>query len=59
MSYQKGACGLNRMDGESNKSVYGKFGLSFKSDGMNCGVVEMIQCSKHPKMVWSLGENSR
>ncbi len=30
MSYRRGACGLNRMDGESNESVYGKFGVSFK-----------------------------
>ncbi len=28
MSYLRGACGLNRMDGESNESVYGKFGMS-------------------------------
>ncbi len=44
MSYLRGACGLNGMDGESNKSVYGKFGMSFKSEGMNCGVVEVVKC---------------
>ncbi len=29
MSYLRGDCGLNSKDGESNKSVYGKFGMSF------------------------------
>ncbi len=28
MSYLKGACGLNRMNGKSNESMYKKFGLS-------------------------------
>ncbi len=29
MSYLRGGCGVNRMDGESNENVYGKFsGLS-------------------------------
>ncbi len=45
MSYLRGACGLNRMDGDSNESVYGKFGMSFKSEGMNYGVVEGVKCS--------------
>ncbi len=44
MSYLRGACGLNRMNGESNKSVYGKFGMSFKSEEINCGVVEVVKC---------------
>ncbi len=43
MSYLRGACGLNRMDGESNESLYGKFGRSFKSEGMNCRVVEVVK----------------
>ncbi len=30
MSCLRGACGLNRMDCESNESVYGKFGVSVK-----------------------------
>ncbi len=29
MSYLRGACGLNRMDSESNESVCGKFGMPF------------------------------
>ncbi len=45
MTYLRGACGRNRMNGESNESVYGKFGMSFKSEGMNCGVVEVVKCS--------------
>ncbi len=32
----------NRMDGESNESEYGKFGMSVKSEGMNCVVVEVV-----------------
>ncbi len=45
MGYLRGAWGLNRMDGESNESVYGKFGMSFKYEGMNCGVLEVVKCS--------------
>ncbi len=45
MSYPRCACGLNKMNGESNESMYGKFGTSFKSEGMNCGVVEVVICS--------------
>ncbi len=45
MSYLRGACGLNRMDSQSTESVYGKFCMSFKSEGMNCGVVEVVKCS--------------
>ncbi len=39
------ACGLNRMDGESNESVYEKFVMSFKSERINCGVVELVKCN--------------
>ncbi len=48
--YLKAACGLSRMDAESNESVYGKFGMSVKSEGMNCGVVEVV---KHSTLRWS------
>ncbi len=41
----RGACGLNRIDGESSESVYGKFGMSFKIKEMNFGVVELVKCS--------------
>jgi len=49
MSYLRGACGLSRMDGESNESVYKKFGVSVKGEGMNCGVVEVV---KHSTLRW-------
>ncbi len=29
MSYLRGACSLSRMNGESNESMYGKYGMSF------------------------------
>ncbi len=43
--YLRGACGVNRMDDENNESVYGKFGMSVKSEGMNRGVIEVVKCS--------------
>ncbi len=43
MSYLIDIYGLNRMNSESNESLYGKFGVSVKSEGMNCGVVEMVK----------------
>ncbi len=57
MSYLRGACGLNRMDSESNVSVYGKFGMSVKSEGMNCGVMEVVKRStlrwfRHLERMW-------
>ena len=45
MSYLRGACGGNRMDGESNEDVYSKFGMSRCGEGMKCGVVEMVKRS--------------
>ncbi len=45
MSYLRGGCCLNSMDGERNETVYGKFSISFKSEGMSCGVVEVVKCS--------------
>ncbi len=44
MSYLRGVCGLNRMDGESNESVYGKFGTFVKCEGINCRVV-VVKCN--------------
>ncbi len=49
MSYLRGACGLNRMDGESNKSVYEKSGISVKDEKLNSGVVEVV---KHSTLGW-------
>ncbi len=45
MSYLRGGCGVNRMDGESNENVYRNFGMSNRGEGMSCGVVEMVRCS--------------
>ncbi len=45
MSYLRGACGLNRVDGENSESVCGKFGMSVKCEGMDCGVGEVVKRS--------------
>ncbi len=36
---------MNRMDGESNENVYGRFGMVSKGEGMSSGVVEVAKCS--------------
>ncbi|WP_435325976.1 hypothetical protein, partial [Klebsiella pneumoniae] len=33
MSFLRGACGIGRIDGESNERVNGRFGMSSKGDG--------------------------
>lgn len=38
-SYLRCACGLNKMDSESNESVNGRFGMSVRSKLLNCGVM--------------------
>ncbi len=43
MSYLRGACGLNRMNSESNENAYGKFGMSVKGEVMRCGMVEVVK----------------
>ncbi len=48
MGYLRRACGVWRMDGESNESVYNRFGMSSKGEGMKCGVV-----------VWPHGKKGR
>ncbi len=45
MSYLRGSCGVSRMDGESNESVSGKYGISSRGKGMSCVVVEVVKCS--------------
>ncbi len=40
MSYMRGACGVSRLDRESNGDMYGRFGMSDSAVGMDCGVVE-------------------
>ncbi len=48
MSYLRGGCGVNRMDGESNENVYRKFGMSCRGERMSCGVVMV----KHSTLRW-------
>ncbi len=49
MSYLRGGCGVNRMDGECNENLYRKFGMSSRGEGMSCGVVEMVRRST---LIW-------
>ncbi len=49
MSYLRGGCGVNRIDGESNENVYGSFGMSSR-EGMSCGVAEVVKV-QHTEMV--------
>ncbi len=50
MTYLWGAFGLNRMDGETNESMHGMLSMSFHSEGMRCGVMELV---KHNILRWS------
>ncbi len=60
VSYLRGACGMNRIDGESNERVYGRFGMSTKGEGMNCGVVEIVKhTSNSLRWFGHLRENGR
>ena len=43
MSYLRGACGLTRQDLESNESVYERFGMESRGEGIKCGVVEWVK----------------
>ncbi len=43
MSYLRGACGVSRMDGMSNESVYECFGMCHVGEGKKCGVVEEVK----------------
>ncbi len=45
MSYIWGACGVSRLDRESNEDMYGRFGMSEATVGMDCGVVEWVKQS--------------
>lgn len=35
VSYLRGAYGMNRMDGENNENVYGRFDVCSKGEGIN------------------------
>ncbi len=43
ISYLRNACGVNRMDGMSNESVYEHFGMYHRGEGEKCGVVEEVK----------------
>ncbi len=43
MSYLRSACGVNRMDGMSNESVYERFGMCHVGEGNKYGVVEEVK----------------
>ncbi len=43
MSYLRSACGVSRMDGMSNESVYEHFGMCHEGEGKKCGVVEGVK----------------
>ncbi len=43
MRYLRGACGVSRMDGMSNESVYERFGMCHVGEGKKCGVVEEVK----------------
>ncbi len=57
-SYWRSAYGFNRVNNVSNDSVYGKFGMAMKGEGMNCRVVEVMKCSI-PQVAWSLAESEK
>ncbi len=43
MSYLRSACGVSRMDGIRNESVYERFGMCHVGVGKKCGVVEEVK----------------
>ncbi len=43
MCYLRSACGLSRMDGMSNASVYVRFGMCHVGEGKKCEVVEEVK----------------
>ncbi len=40
MSYLRGVCGVKRLDGESNESMYDRCSIGTHANGVNCGVME-------------------
>ncbi len=43
MSYLKSVCGVSRMGGMTNESVYEHFGMCHVGEGKKCGVVEEVK----------------
>ncbi len=44
------ACGVRRMDGMSNETVYDRFGMCHVGEGKKCGVVEEEERMEEGKM---------
>ncbi len=42
-SYLRSACGVSKMDGMSNESVFECFGMCYVGEGKKCGVVEEVK----------------
>ncbi len=49
MSYMRGACGVSRLDGESNEDMYERFGMSEAAVGMDSRVIELV---KRSTLIW-------
>ncbi len=43
ISYLRSACGVSKMGGMSNESVYEHFGMCHVGKGKKCGVVEEVK----------------
>ncbi len=52
MSYLRGACGVTRLDSESNESVYKRYSMGTCANGIKCGVVESVKKKKNIEVVW-------
>lgn len=45
ISYVRDDCGVNREDGKSNGSAYGRFVMFSGGEEINCGMVEVVKYS--------------
>ncbi len=43
MSYLRGASGVTRWDGKSNKSVYERCGMGSRANRVNCSMLERVK----------------
>ncbi len=57
MSYLRSACGVSRMNRQSNESMYERFGVCHVGVGKKCGVVEEVK--RQTLGVWPHGANLR
>lgn len=58
MSYLRESCGLTSWNGESNKSVYERYGMGERANDVDCGVTERAKLNTL-KWFWACGENGR